>query len=821
MKKYLGLVIFLLLLGRGYGQESWKKNGIKLPPTICYASPETHKSFIGPPAEYTANLKSASLKKATILVTYNGFSAEAQLAFQKAVDIWSELIYSSVPIHVQANWVSLDKNVLGSCGPADYFKNFNSTQTWDCYYPVALVEKMMGEEVNSSGSFEIVGSFNKDFTNWYFGTDGNTPANKYDFVSTVLHELTHGLGFSGFFYTSSGRGGYGTDGLSANFDQYVVNKAGDQLVNTSLFANPSINLYKNLTSGWLEFNTSLVDGQMPRLYAPATYDDGSSIYHLDESTYPLGNANSLMTPFTGMGEAIFDPGPNTLAIMYDMGWKNISIFHTPLKDIEFATKSENFEAKIESDFDLDSTSLYLVYSSDKFVHADSVLLLPTATTAVFNAQLNLTKIGTYEYYFSATDVKNRKFVLPSNSPSRYFSFKIGVDNVPPVLTHDPVKFLLTTNLSVPISVEATDNIGIRSVVVDYFVNGGLMKQLALQNDTADIYTGILSFPEGSVTDGDVVSYRIVATDNSSNSNVGKLPASGFFTFNIQGIYNPVERYVTNFDAPNTDFIGSDFTIKAVSGFDSPALNSAHPYLSPDADNMEFNFTSILKYPIILKPGGKMTYDEIVLVEPGDVGNNFGDTDFWDYVIVEGSKDGGITWLPFEDGYDSNAQTAWLDLYNSSFSVNNSTAVPTKNLFVQHATDLLANGNFSAGDVVLVRFRLFSDPYANGWGWIIDNLAIQDYNTASTPELLSPGEVNFFPNPATNLLNVSIQAKNDIKNMILKAYNSSGQLVYNQQYSVGSNRFLASVDVSNFTPGLYLFALEPEKGKPVTQKILIR
>lgn len=30
----------------------------------------------------------------------------------------------------------------------------------------------------------------------YFGTDGNTPANQYDFVTVFMHELTHGLGFT-------------------------------------------------------------------------------------------------------------------------------------------------------------------------------------------------------------------------------------------------------------------------------------------------------------------------------------------------------------------------------------------------------------------------------------------------------------------------------------------------------------------------------------------------------------------------------------------------------------------------------------------------
>jgi hypothetical protein len=34
----------------------------------------------------------------------------------------------------------------------------------------------------------------------------------------------------------------------------------------------------------------------------------------------------------------------------------------------------------------------------------------------------------------------------------------------------------------------------------------------------------------------------------------------------------------------------------------------------------------------------MTFDEIVLVEPGESYADFGDTEFWDYVIVEGSND---------------------------------------------------------------------------------------------------------------------------------------------------------------------------------------
>ena len=819
MKKILVLILFLITGAMSFGKDGRKIEGMKFQSIDCYASGKSHKSFIPPPLQ----LKSGILRSATIQVDYVGFPTNAQKAFQYAVDIWKNLIYSPVPIHVKANWVSLATDVLGSCSPTDIKTDFNSTQIWNCYYPIALVEKMLGEEVNPVNDYEIDANFNKDFGNWYFGTDGNTPADQYDFVSVVLHEMAHGLGFIGNFYSSKdGKGGYssGVDNFPAAFDLFVENKSGNKLINTKLFTNPSIPLNQNLTSGWLNFDL-LVAGQLPKLYAPKKWDGGSSIYHLDDATYPAGTANALMTHASDMGEAIHDPGPYTMAIMNEIGWKNISIRHKPLKDIENVTSPISYDAQITSDYGLDSTKIFLVYSSNKFAKTDSVLLKANNIPEQFNAKLVQTKNGEIRYFFSATDVHKKRYVLPSNAPSNYLSFNIGIDHVDPVVTHDPIKYMLTNDLHAKIDVEATDNVGIKSVNVEYFVNGGNIMKFALQNDTLDHFTGDLSFAAGSVKDGDQVSYRIIATDVSSQSNPGSLPLSGYFKFYIDEIKSPVEKYVTDLNTPNSDFISSDFTIATPAGFDNPGLNSAHPYLSPDANNTEFNFTAMLKYPIILKEGGKMSYDEIVLVEPGEAGAKFGDTNFFDYVIVEGSTDGGVTWKPLLDGYDSNLQAAWAALFNGSMSGNNSTAVPTKDLFVYHEINLLANGNFKAGDTILVRFRLFSDPYSNGWGWIIDNLNIQDVGTAVSSILLSPGEVSLFPNPAKGKLNLQIQAEKKIHNLALKVYNSSGMMVNSLSFAVESNSFETAIDVSKLIPGLYLFALEPENGQVITRKILVQ
>jgi Calx-beta domain len=58
----------------------------------------------------------------------------------------------------------------------------------------------------------------------------------------------------------------------------------------------------------------------PKLYAPASWQSGSSYSHLDEGTYPAGNANSLMTPAIGPNEVIHSPGSITLGIFSDSGW---------------------------------------------------------------------------------------------------------------------------------------------------------------------------------------------------------------------------------------------------------------------------------------------------------------------------------------------------------------------------------------------------------------------------------------------------------------------------------------------------------------------
>ncbi|MGB3799532.1 MAG: T9SS type A sorting domain-containing protein, partial [Lewinella sp.] len=65
---------------------------------------------------------------------------------------------------------------------------------------------------------------------------------------------------------------------------------------------------------------ALNDGELVPLFAPETFDVGSSVSHLDERTFRAGTEDALMTPSIASGEAVRSPGPITLGILYDLGW---------------------------------------------------------------------------------------------------------------------------------------------------------------------------------------------------------------------------------------------------------------------------------------------------------------------------------------------------------------------------------------------------------------------------------------------------------------------------------------------------------------------
>lgn len=238
---------------------------------------------------------------------------------------------------------------------------------------------------------------------------------------------------------------------------------------------------------------------------------------------------------------------------------------------------------------------------------------------------------------------------------------------------------------------------------------------------------------------------------------GSSYGSASSTVNVIQVVAPRTKYGNNFNAATTDFSGSLFTIKTETGFSNGALHSLHPY----ANNT--NLTTQLNVPITVTPDSCLIiFDEIALVEEGEEGSVFGDADFWDYAIVEGSSD-GINWVSLEDGWDARLHSDWHTLYTANTN-------PSPSSYKKHVINVL--NTFPAGSTIFIRFRLFADEATVGWGWSVDNFAVN-------PDRIAPQiTLGALASPVVNLVRFAIGANEKLSSAILSV-NSESQTLTKQ------------------------------------------
>lgn len=140
------------------------------------------------------------------------------IAFQHAADLWGAALDSSVEIRVQASFLPLActpaTGVLGQAGALSVFSDFSAAGTFEqTWYPVALANKIAGEDLDpAADGDDIIARFNANLgqpdclatSGWYYGLDANTPPNRINLVTVLLHEFAHGLGFQSFASSSTG-----------------------------------------------------------------------------------------------------------------------------------------------------------------------------------------------------------------------------------------------------------------------------------------------------------------------------------------------------------------------------------------------------------------------------------------------------------------------------------------------------------------------------------------------------------------------------------------------------------------------------------------
>ncbi len=667
----------------------------------------------------------------------------AKTAIIYALDLWDDHISSPVPIDISFTWREFDNEgggrTLASASPGTFLNDLPAFPQANVFYPIALADRFLRQS-QFSNRYDIRVNLGADIP-WYFGIDGNCPPSQFDLVSVVLHEVGHGLGIIDTANPLTPPGSEPEDATRASigfvggdpfpYDTLLTVNTGEKLLNNPAFPNLSESLLTVLTDGDLFLTgpvlTTLNLTQNAVVYTPSEYDSGSSIAHLDENTYRPGNENSLMTPFLSRGEVVHDPGPIILAALADMGWQHTWFIHENIRDIEDIETPIVITTGIESDNTaLNELQPIIHYrmpnvAGNPFQSMQMVFNNESRQfEATLPAPIDSTTLG---YRFEVEDSVGRVFTFPREDTALLFNARIGFTDIQdPIINHTTDSFIFSYINEYIIEVEVTDNVGIESVVLDWNLDGGAERANIMESVGNNRYRVKLEFPN-SLAGFNQFNYRFVVTDSSGNSNVANAPITGFFQIPIEAIFPAVIDYQNDFDQGDVEIISEGMGISTPNGFDSANLGTPHPYASPEQSEAFFEYTAVLRKPIIVQPNTAIRFNEIVLVEPGEDGTLFGDFDFWDFVVVEATSNGGQTWFPLTDGWDSRDNPIWQNRYNSNLVSNNSRAVGTPLIFRQRTISLSQTVNVEPGDFIIIRFRLFSDPFANGWGWAIDNLEI--------------------------------------------------------------------------------------------------
>ena len=352
---------------------------------------------------------------------------------------------------------------------------------------------------------------------------------------------------------------------------------------------------------------------------------------------------------------------------------------------------------------------------------------------------------------------------------------------PPVVTLSPIISALSQGVDKAINITAKLRSGYDSTLV--MIDG----QKAVKLTTTTVKD--TSFKFAPLKFGKV-SLQLIAYKS------GKSYKSSLRSLDLYDLKATQVIYTNYFDEATTDFSSNGFTPSTPAGFTSPAANSPHPYV----ESTDYYYNLLVPIKISWSPGlANIEYDDIALVEPGEINSVFGDWNFWDYVAVEGSRD-GLTWIPFENGYDCRYNASWTTLFTNNTN-------PTATNYVHHKIDMTKK--FNPGEVIFIRFHLYSDEAAVGWGWIIDNLSIQPDASDVELENVLPVEYSLsqnYPNPFNpeTTIKFSLPQRSRVKLEIFDALGRVVSTLVNDELDAGSYKY--NWNASNFASGVYVYRI---------------
>jgi len=371
----------------------------------------------------------------------NTVGQQRVIVFEYAAALVASVINSTVPISIEAKFDPLTcdatSGILGLAGPNGFHQNFLGTPLSNTFYSQAQANSLSGADLNPSTD-DMGMTFNSsvdnnsgclDNRNWYYGLDGNPPSNDIDFLTTVLHEVMHGIGFLTRVNLTSGAKQSGSDdAYMLNIEDHSLGKIWPNMTNSQRAASakddPDLHFIGNHVQNNLGGLTDGINQGHARLYAPSTLSTFSSVSHFSNAFEPFQLMEHQQTgTASNIGLATY--------VLADIGWSIQANQETVISTIDnqllrdIQTLTVDFTV-MDNDTDPSSLSIVGNSSNTTVVSNNNIVLSGTGRLRTLNIAPNLNSTGSTIITLTADD---------GSTPTSAIDFILEVtDDLPPETT---------------------------------------------------------------------------------------------------------------------------------------------------------------------------------------------------------------------------------------------------------------------------------------------------------------------------------------------------------------------------------------------------
>lgn len=282
----------------------------------------------------TINLNSQTVS--TFSFNVNGIAPVGlTTALDAASQRWTKYISINIPIKVNLFFVNSSFLPFSAITLSNGRTNFVGAPITNHIYPTALANQLAGLELNP-GEYDMDIYVNLA-TNYYFGT-GKPTTTQSDFISTIMHEIGHGLGFYSSGYVNSTNIGsfgnvpasalapittsfpwHGQDGFPSIYDKYIIKQSQNNLVglapnNTSTLGD-SIKFRTNYFKGPVYANASNGGNPIKLSGGTGAFTLGVDLLHIHPTI-----CGTIMSYCWGDGDTVRKPAAWEMGILREIGW---------------------------------------------------------------------------------------------------------------------------------------------------------------------------------------------------------------------------------------------------------------------------------------------------------------------------------------------------------------------------------------------------------------------------------------------------------------------------------------------------------------------